>query len=134
MARSEREAPSWAHLDVDSSFDSSGTETSTLLSPSPAPLKLLPMTGFPTPDSTLFPDKRSVEYFEEKSRQFACVIEAQRGPKLRTAMGDGVVKACWYEPKHTNKTIKLREADFGMGIYVSFGSCKPSMGENTKGS
>jgi hypothetical protein len=104
LAICQREAPCWSHLDVDSSFDSSGTETSTLLSPSQAPLKLLPMTGFPTPDPTRFPDKRSVEYFQEKSRQFACVIEAQRGPKQRTPIGDGVVKACWYEPKHTNKT------------------------------
>jgi len=104
LAIAHRKAPCWSHLDVDSSFDSSGTETSTLLSPSQAPLKLLPMTGFPTPDPTRFPDKRSVEYFEEKSRQFACVIEAQRGPKQRTAIGDGVVRVCWYEPKHTNKT------------------------------
>ena len=103
LARCQREAPSWAHLDVDSSFDSSGTEASTLLSPSQAPLKLLPMTGFPTPDPTVFSDKGSLEYFEEKTRLFKCVIEAQRGPP-RTAIGEGVVRVCWYEAKHTNKT------------------------------
>ena len=72
--------------------------------PSQAPLKLLPMTGFPTPDPTVFSNKTSVEYFKEKSRLFACVIEAQRGPNQRTAIGEGVVRVCWYEAKHTNKT------------------------------